>query len=83
MPVKSRLFPALIALFAVSFANAAERPAPHASGQKPPWLEGDCTKRMVRGGTWNWSADKSRAGHRGDSWFGTGNSVRVVRTLNV
>jgi formylglycine-generating enzyme required for sulfatase activity len=48
-----------------------------------PWLEGDCTKRMVRGGTWNWSADKSRAGHRGDSWFGSGNSFRVVRTLNV
>jgi formylglycine-generating enzyme required for sulfatase activity len=48
-----------------------------------PWLEGDCTKRMVRGGTWNWSADNSRSGYRSDSWFGTGNSFRVVRTLNV
>jgi formylglycine-generating enzyme required for sulfatase activity len=48
-----------------------------------PWLEGDCTKRIVRGGTWNWSADSSRSGCRSDSWFGTGNSFRVVRTLNV
>jgi formylglycine-generating enzyme required for sulfatase activity len=48
-----------------------------------PWLEGDCTKRMVRGGLWNWSADKSRAGYRDDSYFGSGNSFRVVRTLNV
>jgi formylglycine-generating enzyme required for sulfatase activity len=48
-----------------------------------PWLEGDCTKRMVRGGLWNWSADKSRSGYRDDNHFSTGNSFRVVRTLNV
>jgi formylglycine-generating enzyme required for sulfatase activity len=48
-----------------------------------PWLEGDCTKHMVRGGLWNWSADKSRAGYRDDNYFGSGNSFRVVRTLNV
>ena len=48
-----------------------------------PWLEGDCTKHMVRGGLWNWSADKSRSGYRDDNYFGSGNSFRVVRTLNV
>jgi formylglycine-generating enzyme required for sulfatase activity len=48
-----------------------------------PWLEGDCTKHMVRGGLWNWSADKSRSGYRDDSYFGSGNSFRVARTLNV
>jgi formylglycine-generating enzyme required for sulfatase activity len=48
-----------------------------------PWLEGDCTKHMVRGGLWNWSADKSRSGYRDDHYFGSGDSFRVVRTLNV
>jgi formylglycine-generating enzyme required for sulfatase activity len=48
-----------------------------------PWLEGDCTKHMVRGGLWNWSADKSRSGYRDDGYFGSGYSFRVVRTLNV
>jgi len=48
-----------------------------------PWLEGDCSKHMVRGGLWNWSADKSRSGYRDDNYFGSGNSFRVVRTLNV
>jgi formylglycine-generating enzyme required for sulfatase activity len=48
-----------------------------------PWLEGDCTKRMVRGGLWNWSADKSRSGYRDDHYVGSGDSFRVVRTLNV
>jgi formylglycine-generating enzyme required for sulfatase activity len=47
------------------------------------WLEGDCTKRMVRGGLWDWSADKSRSGHRYAAYFGSGYSFRVVRTLNV
>jgi hypothetical protein len=37
---------------------------------------------MVRGGIWNWSADKSRSGYRDDNYFGSGNSFRVVRTLN-
>jgi formylglycine-generating enzyme required for sulfatase activity len=49
-----------------------------------PWLEGDCARRMVRGGTWNWSADVSRSGARDDaSIIGSGKSFRVVRTLNV
>jgi formylglycine-generating enzyme required for sulfatase activity len=48
-----------------------------------PWLEGDCTKHMIRGGLWNWSADKSRSGYRDDNYFGSANSFRVVRTLNV
>ena len=49
-----------------------------------PWLEGDCSKRMVRGGTWDWSADVSRSGARdnADARFST-KSFRVVRTLNV
>jgi formylglycine-generating enzyme required for sulfatase activity len=48
-----------------------------------PWLEGDCNKRMVRGGTWDWSADKSRSGYRYEVYHGGGYSFRVVRTLNV
>jgi formylglycine-generating enzyme required for sulfatase activity len=48
-----------------------------------PWLEGDCTKRMVRGGTWNWSADVARSGARDDASIGSSKSFRVVRTLNV
>jgi formylglycine-generating enzyme required for sulfatase activity len=48
-----------------------------------PWLEGDCTKRMVRGGTWNWSADVARSGARDDATIGSSKSFRVVRTLNV
>jgi len=47
------------------------------------WLEGDCNKRMLRGGIWNWSADKSRAGYRDEAYHGGGYSFRVVRTLNV
>ena len=47
------------------------------------WLEGDCTKRMVRGGLWNWTADKSRSGYRDDSYAGGGYSFRVVRSLNI
>ena len=48
-----------------------------------PWLEGDCGKRILRGGTWDWSADVSRSGARDDSYTGGGKSFRVVRTLNV
>ena len=48
-----------------------------------PWLEGDCGKRMLRGGTWDWSADVSRSGARDDSYTRGGKSFRVVRTLNV
>ena len=48
-----------------------------------PWLEGDCSRRIVRGGTWNWSADESRSGAREDYGVGSQHSFRVVRTLNV
>lgn len=27
-----------------------------------PWLEGDCSKRMARGGEWGWSANNIRSG---------------------
>jgi hypothetical protein len=39
---------------------------------------------MLRGGTWNWSADVSRSGARDndDARYST-KSFRVVRTLNV
>src|SRR6266478_7365277 len=49
-----------------------------------PWLEGDCHKRILRGGRWNWSANMLRSGDREDSIVdGGGFSFRVVRTLNV
>ncbi|HEY8873558.1 MAG TPA: formylglycine-generating enzyme family protein [Stellaceae bacterium] len=47
-----------------------------------PWLEGDCTKRMVRGGAWNWSASMLRSGYRYEVYAGGGYGFRVVRTLN-
>jgi len=49
-----------------------------------PWLEGDCKKRMLRGGTWDWSANMVRSGYRENAIVdGGGHSFRVVRTLNV
>jgi formylglycine-generating enzyme required for sulfatase activity len=49
-----------------------------------PWLEGDCHKRMLRGGTWDWSANMVRSGYRENAIVdGGGYSFRVVRTLNV
>ena len=48
-----------------------------------PWLEGDCSKRMLRGGTWDWSANMVRAGYRENAIVDGGYSFRVVRTLNV
>jgi len=47
-----------------------------------PWLEGDCTKRMVRGGPWNWSANMLRSGYRYGVYAGSGYGFRIVRTLN-
>jgi formylglycine-generating enzyme required for sulfatase activity len=48
-----------------------------------PWLEGDCHKRMLRGGTWDWSANMVRSGYRESAIVEGGYSFRVVRTLNV
>jgi formylglycine-generating enzyme required for sulfatase activity len=49
-----------------------------------PWLEGDCHKRMLRGGTWDRSANMLRSGYRENSIVdGGGHRFRVVRTLNV
>jgi formylglycine-generating enzyme required for sulfatase activity len=47
-----------------------------------PWREGDCTKRMLRGGPWNWSANMLRSGYRYGAYVGSGYGFRVVRTLN-
>jgi hypothetical protein len=45
--------------------------------------EGDCHKRMLRGGTWDRSANMLRSGYRENSIVdGGGHSFRVVRTLN-
>ena len=48
-----------------------------------PWLEGECNKRMLRGGTWDWMANMVRAGYRENAIIGAHRSFRVVRTLNV
>ncbi|MGO4715082.1 formylglycine-generating enzyme family protein [Bradyrhizobium sp. 2TAF24] len=50
-----------------------------------PWLEGDCSRRMVRGGEWGWSANIMRSGARNDSRADSGAGpygFRVVRDLN-
>jgi len=47
-----------------------------------PWLEGDCGRRMLRGGTWTWSPDVARSGARDDSSLDGSKSFRVARTLN-
>jgi formylglycine-generating enzyme required for sulfatase activity len=48
-----------------------------------PWLEGDCTRRMLRGGGWMGMALTQRSGSRNDLPVGTLNSFRVVRTLAI
>jgi formylglycine-generating enzyme required for sulfatase activity len=48
-----------------------------------PWLEGDCTRRMLRGGGWMGVALAQRSGSRNAFPVGTLNSFRVVRTLAV
>jgi formylglycine-generating enzyme required for sulfatase activity len=48
-----------------------------------PWLEGDCKRRMLRGGGWNGAALTQRTGYRNDNIVEAGNSFRVVRTLAV
>jgi formylglycine-generating enzyme required for sulfatase activity len=46
------------------------------------WLEGDCNKRVLRGGPWNWHAYTLRASSRDGTYHGGGYSFRVVRSLN-
>jgi formylglycine-generating enzyme required for sulfatase activity len=48
-----------------------------------PWLEGDCSKRMLRGGGWIGMALTQRSGYRNETKVVAGYSFRVVRTLNV
>jgi formylglycine-generating enzyme required for sulfatase activity len=48
-----------------------------------PWLEGDCNKRMMRGGGWIGMALTQRSGYRNDMNVVAGYGFRVVRTLNV
>lgn len=47
------------------------------------WLDGDCTKRIVRGGGWQGMALTQRAGYRTEMNPAAGYSFRVVRSLNV
>jgi formylglycine-generating enzyme required for sulfatase activity len=47
-----------------------------------PWLEGDCTKRMLRGGGWSIGALGMRSGYRNEVSVLGSYSFRVVRTLN-
>jgi formylglycine-generating enzyme required for sulfatase activity len=47
------------------------------------WLDGNCNKRMARGGYWLDLPDKIRSGARYNSDADAGQSFRVVRTLNL
>jgi formylglycine-generating enzyme required for sulfatase activity len=48
-----------------------------------PWLEGNCAKRMVRGGGWQVAPYKIRSGYRDNADEASGKSFRVARTLNM
>ena len=48
-----------------------------------PWLEGDCSKRMARGGGWRGPALTQRTGYRNDKNVLGSGSLRVVRSLNM
>jgi formylglycine-generating enzyme required for sulfatase activity len=48
-----------------------------------PWLDGDCSRRMLRGGGWMGFALTQRSGSRNDLPVGTFNSFRVVRALAI
>lgn len=50
-----------------------------------PWLEGDCSKRIVRGGEWGWTANSIRSGARNENRADSGAGslgFRVVRDLS-
>lgn len=46
------------------------------------WLDGNCNRRVVRGGGWQVAPYKIRSGFRDSSDADAGHSFRVVRTLN-
>jgi len=49
-----------------------------------PWLDGDCSKRMTRGGRWSFAANMLRSGYRNAEsadFAGTVYGFRVVRDL--
>jgi formylglycine-generating enzyme required for sulfatase activity len=49
-----------------------------------PWLKGDCGRRVVRGGSWGYTPELTRAAFRGRSVAGDRNSdqgFRLARTL--
>lgn len=49
-----------------------------------PWLDGDCSKRMTRGGRWSFAANMLRSGYRSEEsadYAGTVYGFRVVRDL--
>jgi formylglycine-generating enzyme required for sulfatase activity len=48
-----------------------------------PWLDGNCSKRMVRGGYWLNLPSRLRSGYREEADENGGNGFRVVRTLNL
>ena len=48
-----------------------------------PWLEGDCSRRMVRGGGWNGAALTQRTGYRSDNIVAASAGLRVVRALAI
>ncbi len=48
-----------------------------------PWLEGDCSRRMVRGGGWIGAAHQQRTGYRDSTRIDSGAGFRVVRSLNI
>lgn len=48
-----------------------------------PWLDGDCNKRILRGGGWIGAALTQRAGYRNETNPVAGYSFRVVRDVHI
>ena len=56
---------------------------PDSPADGSPWLQGDCTKRVLRGGGWWGGPNAQRSGYRSEMNPVAGYSFRVVRDVHV